>query len=112
MALIWRRGWDLNPRGTLIPAGFQDRCLQPLGHPSVRPFSRFIGLSAAAPRPALSRSLSLQEGFCVEGQNFFLVRRIEFQSFDLIDRMGEAGRQWIVGADNKAIGAISLDQVT
>ena len=29
-----RRGWDSNPRGTFIPAGFQDRCLQPLGHPS------------------------------------------------------------------------------
>ena len=32
--IIWRRGWDSNPRGTFIPAGFQDRCLQPLGHPS------------------------------------------------------------------------------
>ncbi len=30
-----RRGWDSNPRGTFIPAGFQDRCLQPLGHPSI-----------------------------------------------------------------------------
>ena len=30
-----RRGWDSNPRGTFIPAGFQDRCLQPLGHPSL-----------------------------------------------------------------------------
>ena len=29
-----RRGWDSNPRGTFIPAGFQDRCLQPLRHPS------------------------------------------------------------------------------
>ncbi len=30
----WRRGWDSNPRATLAAAGFQDRCLQPLGHPS------------------------------------------------------------------------------
>jgi hypothetical protein len=30
----WRRGWDLNPRATFAAAGFQDRCLQPLGHPS------------------------------------------------------------------------------
>ena len=30
----WRRGWDSNPRDALTPAGFQDRCLQPLGHPS------------------------------------------------------------------------------
>ena len=27
-------GWDSNPRDGLPPAGFQDRCLQPLGHPS------------------------------------------------------------------------------
>ncbi len=27
-------GWDSNPRGTCAPAGFQDRCLKPLGHPS------------------------------------------------------------------------------
>jgi hypothetical protein len=31
----WRRGWDSNPRATSAAAGFQDRCLQPLGHPSV-----------------------------------------------------------------------------
>ena len=30
-----RRGWDSNPRDPCGPAGFQDRCLQPLGHPSV-----------------------------------------------------------------------------
>ena len=30
----WRMGWDSNPRGTRAPAGFQDRCLRPLGHPS------------------------------------------------------------------------------
>ena len=28
-------GWDSNPRGACAPAGFQDRCLKPLGHPSV-----------------------------------------------------------------------------
>ena len=32
----WRMGWDSNPRGALTPAGFQDRFLQPLGHPSSR----------------------------------------------------------------------------
>ena len=30
-----RRGWDLNPRGTYAPAGFQDRCNRPLCHLSV-----------------------------------------------------------------------------
>src|SRR6266496_3932077 len=31
---VWRMGWDSNPRGACAPAGFQDRCLKPLGHPS------------------------------------------------------------------------------
>jgi site-specific DNA recombinase len=34
--LKWRRGWDSNPRYGLPHAGFQDRCLKPLGHPSGR----------------------------------------------------------------------------
>ncbi len=33
----WRRGWDSNPRDGFPPGGFQDRCLQPLGHPSQCP---------------------------------------------------------------------------
>jgi site-specific DNA recombinase len=32
--LKWRMGWDSNPREACTPAGFQDRCLKPLGHPS------------------------------------------------------------------------------
>ena len=32
--LFWRRGWDSNPRATYAAAGFQDRCFQPLSHPS------------------------------------------------------------------------------
>ena len=35
-----RMGWDLNPRTTFAVAGFQDRCIQPLCHPSKRlPFA-------------------------------------------------------------------------
>ena len=33
-APLWRRGWDSNPRDPFGPNGFQDRRLQPLGHPS------------------------------------------------------------------------------
>ncbi len=33
--LKWRMGWDSNPRWRRRHAGFQDRCLQPLGHPSL-----------------------------------------------------------------------------
>ena len=32
---VWRKGWDSNPRYPCRHAGFQDRCLKPLGHPSV-----------------------------------------------------------------------------
>jgi hypothetical protein len=32
--ISWRKEWDSNPRGSGPPAGFQDRCLKPLGHPS------------------------------------------------------------------------------
>jgi site-specific DNA recombinase len=32
--LKWRMGWDSNPRYPCGHAGFQDRCLKPLGHPS------------------------------------------------------------------------------
>src|ERR1700680_5125770 len=38
----WRKGWDSNPRYPCRHAGFQDRCLKPLGHPSVL---RIQGLS-------------------------------------------------------------------
>jgi hypothetical protein len=31
---MWRMGWDSNPRRACTLAGFQDRCLKPLGHPS------------------------------------------------------------------------------
>ena len=34
--IIWRKGWDSNPRYPCRYAGFQDRCLKPLGHPSDR----------------------------------------------------------------------------
>jgi hypothetical protein len=45
---IWRRGWDSNPRWAFTHAGFQDRCLKPLGHPS-RPATlvRHLGYTRA-----------------------------------------------------------------
>ena len=41
---FWRKRWDSNPRWACTHAGFQDRCLKPLGHPSSRrrsPYSAF-----------------------------------------------------------------------
>ena len=55
----WRRGWDSNPRGTFIPAGFQDRCLQPLGHPS-KPDKSVVSVPGVLPRkPRLSTLLKI-----------------------------------------------------
>src|SRR6516225_5285058 len=34
ISYYWRMGWDSNPRCPCGHAGFQDRCLKPLGHPS------------------------------------------------------------------------------
>jgi arginase len=36
----WRREWDSNPRYGSPYGGFQDRCLKPLGHPSIRECTR------------------------------------------------------------------------
>ena len=44
----WRRGRDSNPRGACTPGGFQDRCLQPLGHLSAQ---RNRALTAYQPQP-------------------------------------------------------------
>ncbi|CVI16864.1 hypothetical protein AGR1A_Cc30301 [Agrobacterium fabacearum CFBP 5771] len=33
--ILWQMGWDSNPRYALTHAGFQDRFLKPLGHPSI-----------------------------------------------------------------------------
>ncbi len=32
--IVLRRERDSNPRGAFTPGGFQDRCIQPLCHPS------------------------------------------------------------------------------
>src|SRR3954468_5408206 len=37
--MYWRKGWDSNPRYPCRHAGFQDRFLKPLGHPSGRVIS-------------------------------------------------------------------------
>jgi hypothetical protein len=34
-SVVWRKGWDSNPRWSFPHGGFQDRCLKPLGHPSM-----------------------------------------------------------------------------
>ncbi len=41
--LCWRMGWDSNPRRACTLGGFQDRCLQPLGHPSLPAHDAFAG---------------------------------------------------------------------
>jgi hypothetical protein len=47
----WRMGWDSNPRNPRGFAGFQDRCLQPLGHPSYSQFLARRDVEIIAPHP-------------------------------------------------------------
>src|SRR6266436_8800719 len=49
----WRMGWDSNPRGACTPAGFQDRCLQPLGHPSLLN-NQILNTDASRPESAFA----------------------------------------------------------
>ena len=72
-AHAWRTGWDSNPRGPCGPAGFQDRCLKPLGHPSTfsrRALNRARGLvkGRIATRPAHHRG-NAGKGWGCEGDN-------------------------------------------
>ena len=48
----WRMGRDSNPRWTCAHAGFQDRCIQPLCHPSGRPGRACAGLVQPPNHPA------------------------------------------------------------
>ena len=53
---FWRKGWDSNPRYPCGHAGFQDRCLKPLGHPSIRRNRRVSQIrQRTRNRPMLSR---------------------------------------------------------
>ena len=52
----WRRGWDSNPRRYRYLAGFQDRCLKPLGHLSGIPqYSSRVGARWSTCRRGLER---------------------------------------------------------
>lgn len=59
---LWRKGWDSNPRCPCRHAGFQDRCLKPLGHPS-KPLTLF-----SYSRTAASQSEATQRQFGSLGQ--------------------------------------------
>ena len=59
---LWRRGWDSNPRYGLPHAGFQDRCLKPLGHPS-KIFISFCNLDFRSARLVAFATISLPNIF-------------------------------------------------
>ena len=44
--LVWRREWDLNPRGACTPKAFQEPRIRPLCHPS-RCWRRILVLQMA-----------------------------------------------------------------
>ena len=62
----WRMGWDSNPRRTCALAGFQDRCLQPLGHPSAARAPRCFMPALAQPDGTVPAAAALggDDGAC------------------------------------------------
>src|ERR1700730_12738349 len=53
-----RMGWDSNPRYPCGHAGFQDRCLKPLGHPSkLWTKTKFLSAPPSAYSPLVPKSL-------------------------------------------------------
>ena len=55
----WRKGWDSNPRYPCRHAGFQDRCLKPLGHPS-KPLKLFSFTPYAKPKMSARHRFATQ----------------------------------------------------
>jgi hypothetical protein len=71
--LKWRMGWDSNPRDPCGSAGFQDRCLQPLDHPSAERAHSYRGRqgreSTELPAPYM-RGSPITRGFADLRQPF------------------------------------------
>ena len=57
---FWRKGWDSNPRYPCRHAGFQDRCLKPLGHPSVLECCHLAGTCYRGKRQLKLEGLKLE----------------------------------------------------
>jgi hypothetical protein len=55
---LWRKGWDSNPRWACTHAGFQDRCLKPLGHPSGLDDGHLADGEAGRKGPSLSACMT------------------------------------------------------
>ena len=58
--LDWRKGWDSNPRYPCRYAGFQDRCLKPLGHPSLAFLMGEGDVDCKGPLKAVTSSVDLR----------------------------------------------------
>ena len=57
-------GWDSNPRWACTHGGFQDRCLKPLGHPSVVQVNPLSRLATGRARLGVSPDSHRQRFVC------------------------------------------------
>src|SRR5579862_8880385 len=95
--MVWRKGWDSNPRYPCGHAGFQDRCLKPLGHPSVRCDFNHLTIENSRTRGRLRASLGSLLG-CVP---------IPFQRNPAADDKCERkGRGWLVPSVGLSVRAV------
>src|SRR5580765_2164379 len=102
----WRMGWDSNPREACAPAGFQDRCLKPLGHPSKVLFFRLF-LRAVA----LDMSLCYPICYPLPVRPYFSTpqRRVDLGGAILLHRRGDMRVQIQRDADSRMAEAFLCD---
>src|SRR6516164_4429843 len=68
--MYWRMGWDSNPRYPCGHAGFQDRCLKPLGHPSKLSITLVFFVAIASIRGLPYRSCDRPSSAAALGTHF------------------------------------------
>lgn len=73
-------GWDSNPRNACTFAGFQDRCLQPLGHPSKEETPYGDGLMRQKP---VKRNNLIGGSFCRVSPDLFSRKKLHLSGWKI-----------------------------
>ena len=103
-------GWDSNPRVTCATAGFQDRCLKPLGHPSLPLTSLRIDMALRGEEQTFLPRRRASANFCPSilwkpGGNEALVRRCAVMKWEktgstFVEMNATGNEPALIGAEN------------